>query len=112
MNMIQAAQDVHGRATVLQKAGEFPAPLEHEYRVSEDAIRYYQSGKSFAYRHLPFWLASLVDRMAIVLVPLPVLLLPGLRAAPAPALRPQPDRAAWRSTRRQLNSDTAGSSKS
>jgi hypothetical protein len=80
--LIQAAQEVHGRATVLQKAGEFPAPLEHEYRVSEDAVRYYQSGKSFAYRHLPFWLASLVDRVAIVLLPLAVLLIPGLRIVP------------------------------
>jgi hypothetical protein len=80
--LIQAAQEVHGRATLLQKAGEFPAPLEHEYRVSEDAIRYYKSGQSFAYRHLPFWLASLVDRMVIVLVPLAVLLIPGLRIVP------------------------------
>jgi hypothetical protein len=52
--LIQAAKEVHGRATVLQKAGEFPAPLEHEYRVSEDATRYYQSA-GFAYRHLPSW---------------------------------------------------------
>jgi hypothetical protein len=80
--LIQAAQEVHGRATLLQKAGEFPAPLEHEYQLSEDAMRYYKSGKTFAYRHLPFWLASLVDRVAIVLVPLAVLLIPGLRIVP------------------------------
>ena len=81
--LIQAAQEVHGRATLLQKAGEFPAPLEHEYRVSEDAQRYYKSGKSFAYQHLPFWLASLVDRVLIVLVPLAVVLIPGLKVVPA-----------------------------
>ena len=80
--LIQAAQEVHGRATLLQKAGEFPAPLEHEYRVSDDANRYYKSGKSFVYRHLPFWLASLVDRIAIVLVPLAVILIPGLKLVP------------------------------
>jgi len=80
--LIQAAQEVHGRATLLQKAGEFPAPLEHEYRVSDEATRYYQSGKSFAYRHLPFWLASLVDRIVIVLVPLAVILIPGLKVVP------------------------------
>jgi hypothetical protein len=45
-------------------------------------MRYYKSGKTFAYRHLPFWLASLVDRVAIVLVPLAVLLIPGLRIVP------------------------------
>jgi hypothetical protein len=80
--LIQAAQEVHGRATLLQKAGEFPAPLEHEYRVSEDATRYYKSGKSFAYKHLPFWLASLVDRILIVLVPLAVVLIPGAKLVP------------------------------
>jgi len=80
--LIQAAQEVHGRTTLLQKAGEFPAPLEHEYRVSDNASRYYKSGKSFVYRHLPFWLASLVDRIAIVLVPLAVILIPGLKLVP------------------------------
>lgn len=80
--LIQAAQEVHGRATLLQKAGEFPAPLEHEYRVSDDAQRYYKSGKSFVYRTLPFWLASLVDRIVIVLVPLAVVLIPGLKVVP------------------------------
>jgi hypothetical protein len=80
--LIQAAQEVHGRATLLQKAGEFPAPLDHEYRISEDALRYYKSGKSFAYRHLPFWLASLVDRIVILLVPLAVVLIPGAKVVP------------------------------
>ncbi|TMH68337.1 MAG: C4-dicarboxylate ABC transporter substrate-binding protein, partial [Betaproteobacteria bacterium] len=80
--LIQAAQEVHGRATLLQRAGEFPAPLEHEYRVSEDATRYYTSGKGFAYKHLPFWLASLVDRIVIVLVPLAVILIPGAKLVP------------------------------
>jgi len=80
--LIQAAQEVHGRATLLQKAGEFPAPLEHEYQVSEDALRYYKSGKTFAYKHLPFWLASLFDRVFVLLVPLAVLLIPGSRVVP------------------------------
>jgi hypothetical protein len=80
--LIEAAREVHGRATLLQKAGEFPAPLEHEYRVSDDALRYYKSGKTFAYKHLPFWLASLVDRALVLLVPFAVLLIPGLRVVP------------------------------
>ena len=35
------------------------------------------------YRSLPFWLASLADRTFIVLVPIVVLLLPGLRLVPS-----------------------------
>ena len=80
--LIEAAQQVHGRASMFQNAGEFPAPLEHEYRISEDAARYYKSGKTFVYRHLPFWLASLVDRILVIIVPLAVLLIPAMKLAP------------------------------
>jgi NMT1 family protein len=80
--LIEAAREVHGRGGLLQRPGEFPAPLEHEYRISDDAARFYQSGKGFLYRHFPFWLASLVDRTMVVLVPIIVLLIPGLRLAP------------------------------
>ncbi len=80
--LIEAAREVHGKATLLQHAGEFPAPLEHEFRISDDARRYYTSGKSFLYRSLPFWLASLVDRLLVVVVPVIVLLIPGLKLVP------------------------------
>jgi hypothetical protein len=81
--LIEAAREVHGRGSLLQRPGEFPAPLEHEYRISDDATRFYTSGKGFLYRHLPFWLASLADRAAVMLVPIVVLLIPGLKLAPA-----------------------------
>lgn len=80
--LIEAAREVHGAATLMQRAGEFPAPIENEFRISGNADRYYKSGKSFLYRNLPFWLASLFDRLMVVLVPLIVVLIPGLRLAP------------------------------
>ncbi|WP_366515652.1 TAXI family TRAP transporter solute-binding subunit [Solimonas marina] len=80
--LVEAAQDVHGRGSLMQNPGEFPHAIEHDYPMSEDAARYYKSGKSLAYRYLPFWLASLVSRAAVVLVPIIVVLIPGLRFAP------------------------------
>jgi TRAP transporter TAXI family solute receptor len=80
--LIEAAREVHGRATLMQRAGEFPSPQEHEYRISDDARRYYSSGKRFFYRNLPFWLASLMDRLLVVIVPVFVLLIPGMKLAP------------------------------
>jgi len=80
--LIEAAREIHGRATLLQKAGEFPAPLEHEYPIGDDAGRFYKSGKGFLYRHLPFWVASLLDRTMVLLIPIVVLLIPGLRIVP------------------------------
>ncbi len=81
--LIQAAFEVHGSSGLLQHAGEFPSPREHEFRISDDATRYYKSGKSFLYRSLPFWLASLADRTVVLLVPIIVLLIPGVRIVPA-----------------------------
>jgi TRAP-type uncharacterized transport system substrate-binding protein len=81
--LIEAAREVHGKANVMQHAGEFPAPLAHDFPISDDAARYYKSGKSFLYRILPFWIASLADRMLVVVVPLIVLLVPALRLVPS-----------------------------
>ncbi|WP_323121749.1 TAXI family TRAP transporter solute-binding subunit [Burkholderia alba] len=82
--LIEAAREVHGRATILQRAGEFPSPVTHSsFPLSDDAARYYKSGKTFLYRQLPFWVASLVDRLLVIVVPLVVVLIPGLRLVPS-----------------------------
>ncbi|KXU90885.1 C4-dicarboxylate ABC transporter substrate-binding protein [Paraburkholderia monticola] len=80
--LIEAAREVHGGATTLQRAGEFPAPVAHEFPLSDEAARYYKAGKSFLYRTLPFWIASLADRLLVIVVPLIVLLVPALRIVP------------------------------
>lgn len=81
--LIEAAQEVHGMPGLLQHAGEFPSPVAHEYQISEDAQRYYKTGKSFLYRALPFWLASIGDRTLVLLLPMAVLLFPAMRLIPA-----------------------------
>ncbi|CAN0618808.1 conserved protein of unknown function [Burkholderia multivorans] len=81
--LIEAAREVHGHATILQRAGEFPSPVTRSFPLSDDAARYYKSGKTFLYRRLPFWVASLADRLLFIIVPLVVVLIPGLRLVPA-----------------------------
>jgi hypothetical protein len=81
--LLEAAREVHGGAGLLRRQGEFPAPLEHEFPISADAVRFYKSGKSFLYRYLPFQLASLVSRVLVVFVPIMVVLIPGLKIIPA-----------------------------
>ncbi|MEI6000090.1 C4-dicarboxylate ABC transporter substrate-binding protein [Paraburkholderia bengalensis] len=80
--LVEAAGEVHGGASLLQSAGEFPAPVAHDFPLSPDAARYYKSGKSFIYRTMPFWLASLVDRLWVLVVPIVVLLIPVLHYVP------------------------------
>ncbi|SDH33670.1 TAXI family TRAP transporter solute-binding subunit [Paraburkholderia phenazinium] len=81
--LIEAAQEIHGMPGLLQHAGQFPSPVAHEYPISDDAQRYYKTGKSFLYRNLPFWLASIGDRTLVLLLPVAVLLFPALRLVPA-----------------------------
>ena len=81
--LLEAAREVHGKAGLLQKRGEFPAPLEHEFTISDDAARYYKSGKGFLYRSVQsFWLASLLNRILVVFVPTLLVLIPVLRFLP------------------------------
>lgn len=81
--LLEAAKEVHGRATLFQSRKEFPVPLEHEFPISGDASRYYKSGKTFLYRYFPFWMASLISRILVVFLPIVLILIPGLRAIPA-----------------------------
>ena len=81
--LISAAREIHGGPGLFRTAGEYPAPLPRDFRISPDAERYYKSGQQFLYKRLPFWLASLVDRLLVVIIPLLVILVPASRIAPA-----------------------------
>jgi TRAP-type uncharacterized transport system substrate-binding protein len=81
--LIEAAEKVNGGATRLQSAHEFPNTSTSSFPLDTEAARYYKSGdKSLAYRYLPFSLASFVTRIVVVLVPIIVILIPGLRYLP------------------------------
>jgi TRAP-type uncharacterized transport system substrate-binding protein len=80
--LIEAAQEVHGGAKLLQTADEFPN-TSTTYPLASEAERYYKSGKSIAYRYLPFTLASLVTRIVVLLLPIIIILIPGLRFLPS-----------------------------
>jgi len=81
--LLEAAREVHSTAGLYRKRGEFPAPLEHEFEISKDASRFYATGKSFLYRTFPFWLASLINRIITVIVPIVLLIVPIIKLAPA-----------------------------
>ena len=80
--LLDTARNVHGNASILQRKNEFPAPLEHDFRISTDAARYYKSGKMLFYRYLPFWMAALISRIVVVFIPMVLVLIPVVRSAP------------------------------
>src|SRR5262249_57561890 len=83
VGLSEEASEVNGRASLRQSAGQFPNPQTHTLPISQEASRYYKSGdKSLLYRYLPFWLASLLNRTLVVLLPIFVVVIPSLRYLP------------------------------
>ncbi len=81
--VLDVASEIHGGPGLFQKRGEFPAPIAHHIKLSEDAHHFYKSGKTLLYRHFPFWLASLAGRFFVVFLPMIILLVPLIRTTPA-----------------------------
>lgn len=74
--MLQAATAIHGKASFFTKAGTYPSSEYVDFPLSEDAERFYQYGPPFLQRYLPFWAATWVDRLKVMLLPLLALLIP------------------------------------
>lgn len=80
--LMRAATEVHSGASLLSRAGTFPAAMDSGFPLSGEARRYYQSGPPFLQRYLPYWAAVLVDRIWISLLPVLALALPMMRLIP------------------------------
>jgi TRAP transporter TAXI family solute receptor len=80
--LIDAAREIHGRQGYFEAAGEFPGTAPVDIPVSPYADQHKRFGPSLLYRYLPFWVAAVLERAIIVLVPLLVILIPALNYLP------------------------------
>jgi uncharacterized protein len=88
--LAQAMQEVHGQPAtetggetpLFQRAGEFPVASDPEFLLSDEARRVYRSGAPLLQRYVPFWVATMIDRLTVSLVVLLPVLLPLVRFAP------------------------------
>lgn len=81
--LLEAAAEVHGGPGLFQQRGEFPSSKVRDFPISEQATRWFQSGRPFLQRYLPFWLANLIERLLVVVVPIVALTIPLTRIVPA-----------------------------
>ncbi|HEY6255812.1 MAG TPA: TAXI family TRAP transporter solute-binding subunit [Xanthobacteraceae bacterium] len=88
--MTQAIVEVHGKpvidangeAAIFSRAAEFPLAADPEFPLADEARRVYRSGPPLLQRYMPFWLATLLDRLIVLLVPIIGLSIPLMRFAP------------------------------
>jgi TRAP transporter TAXI family solute receptor len=83
--VLVTAAAVHGQRGMFEAAKQFPSPDHLEFPLMVEAERYHKSGPPLLARYLPFWAATLVDRVKVLILPL-LVLLPLIRLVP-PAYR-------------------------
>ncbi|MEM8874798.1 MAG: TAXI family TRAP transporter solute-binding subunit [Planctomycetota bacterium] len=79
---IYAATSIHGKGDALDPPGTYPRRSVGDVAMSDAADYALRNGPNFLHRRLPFWAASLIDRLLILMLPLLGLLIPLLRIAP------------------------------
>ena len=80
--IMQAVDRVHRPATLFADEGTFPSEKYSEFTLSDESRRFFKSGPPFLQRYLPFWAATFIDRMLVMLLPFIALMVPLIRIMP------------------------------
>jgi len=80
--LLEAAVEIHSTPGMFRTSDEFPAPESIDLPLSTYAREFYKTGTPFLHRHLPLWLALLVEQPVVWIIPLVVVLFPLFRLAP------------------------------
>lgn len=79
---MQIADKVHDNRSLLTVNRDYPSPENLDFPLSAEAKRYFEHGPPFLQRYLPFWAASLIDRLKFMILPLIALILPLMKVLP------------------------------
>ena len=74
--LLKASVEIHGSGSWVNRAGEFPTLAKQDDPISDQARRFYKSGPSWLYSYLPFWAATFVERLTLILIPLGMIIVP------------------------------------
>jgi TRAP-type uncharacterized transport system substrate-binding protein len=80
--LLIAATEIHSAPSIFNRAGEFPAAEAIDIPLSGEALRFYKSGLPFLHEHFPFWMAALIGKLVILLIPIMGVLYPMMRFLP------------------------------
>jgi len=74
--LLRSLIKVHKNGGMLEQQDQFPSNKFVEFPMNSTAEHYLVSGPSFLEKIFPFWLATSIDRLKILLIPLIAILLP------------------------------------
>src|SRR5712671_5712451 len=80
--LLNAASEIHSGPSIFNRANEFPAAEAIDIPLSSEAVRFYKSGMPFLNDYFPFWMAALLGKLIILLIPIAGVLYPMSRLLP------------------------------
>jgi TRAP transporter TAXI family solute receptor len=78
---LMTAIEVHKAGGLFEKPDQFPSERFVEFPMNKEASYYLQNGPSWLQRIFPFWIATMLDRLKIMLIPLIAVMFPLLKGA-------------------------------
>jgi len=81
--LLNAASEIHSGPSIFNRANAFPAAEAIDMPLSSEAARFYKSGVPFLHDYFPFWMAALLGKLTILLIPILGVLYPMMRFLPA-----------------------------
>jgi TRAP-type uncharacterized transport system substrate-binding protein len=80
--LLNAASKIHAGPSIFHRPNQFPAAEASDIALSDEAARFYRSGLPFLNDYFPFWLAALIGKLAILIIPVVGVLYPMTRLLP------------------------------
>ena len=80
--LMDVASDLHRQPTLANGLHEFPSEKSLDFPQSTESQRYFKNGRPFLQRYLPFWLANLLERLAVTLLPALAIVIPLVQLLP------------------------------
>jgi len=80
--LLDAAVQIHSGQSIFHHAGDFPSPEAADIPLSDEALRFYKSGPPFLHNFFTFWIAVLVGKLIILLIPILGVLYPMVKFLP------------------------------
>ncbi|QKF80995.1 TAXI family TRAP transporter solute-binding subunit [Halarcobacter ebronensis] len=73
---LKKAMQIHSKKSLFAKAMQFPNSYNMKIDLDEEAQRYFEYGDTWLEKIFPYWIASNIDRLKLLIIPLLTLLFP------------------------------------
>ncbi len=81
--LLDVASDIHKAPGPVHNYKQFPSDQNLTFAQSAESKRFFTTGRPFLQRYLPFWLANLVERLLVSIVPVLAIAIPLIKLVPA-----------------------------